>query len=107
MPKQWNPGQHRKFARDIELGKTYYTVSEQSKHAATYGSAYTYSEHVFTGHSNFTGLPMTAGGSSSRAICDQGPVYDAPPSGVRPNAGPAPQLGAADFKAGGKARGWW
>lgn len=105
---EWTPAQAKKFSQQVELGKTYYTVAEQTAHAAVYNGAYTYSEHVFTSYSGFTGQPMTDGRTSALALCrNQGPVYDKRPEGVRPSKGRPPQHGEADFKAGGKARGWW
>lgn len=107
MGRQWSPGQAKKFARDVVLGRKYYTVQDQATNLAPYEDPQTYSVHVFTGHSRLTGVPMTDGGTSAIQLCRGGPVYDSVPRNVRPVAGPAPQHGSSALKAGGKARGWW
>jgi hypothetical protein len=105
---EWKSSEAKKFAKQVKLGKTYYTVREQTAHAAIYNGGRHYSEHVFTGHSVATGQPMTDGRTSALALCrNQGPVYDTKPSDVPPSAGPSRQDGEGAFKAGGKARGWW
>lgn len=89
MGQQWGPGQARKFAKEVKLKTKYYTVQEQSEHAATYGPARTYTTHVFTERSGLTGVAMTAGGTSAIQLCrTQGPVYDSPPSGAKNRAKP-------------------
>lgn len=88
MSNQWGPGQAKKFAGQVELGKSYYVVRNQSAHAATYGAARLYDVHVFTHRSVLTGQPMTDGRTSALALCrNQGPVYDAPPRGASPMSG--------------------
>lgn len=83
MGKQWSPGQAAKFAKQVELGREYYVVREQSGHAASYGPRHLYAVHVFTKRSLLTGQPMTDGGTSALALCrNQGPVYDAAPRGM-------------------------
>ena len=78
--KSWGSVQARKFANQAELGKTYYTISEQSAHARTYGVAQTVHEHVFTTRSVLTGQAMTDGRTSALQLCrTQGPVYDSRP----------------------------
>lgn len=78
--KSWGSGQARKFASQAELGKTYYTISDQSAHARTYGVAQTVHAHTFTSRSLLTGQPMTDGRTSALALCrNQGPVYDTKP----------------------------
>ena len=94
MGQQWDPGQAKKFARQVKLGKKYYTVNEMATNLAPYEDAQTYSVHVFTGRSGLTGVPMTDGGTSAVGLCQrQGPVYDSKPKGIRNIAGPAPQVG--------------
>ena len=93
--KSWGPGQAKAFARQVKLKKTYYTISEQSAHARTYGVAQTVNEHVFTHHSLVTGQAMTDGRTSALALCrNQGPVYD-----ERPRVeGPDHETAAKDFQ---------
>lgn len=93
MSKCWQPNQAKKFAREVKLNTPYYTVNNMATNLAPWGDAQTYSVHVFTGHSGFTGSPTTDGGTAAVGLCQrQGPVYDAPPSGLRNIAGPAPQV---------------
>lgn len=83
MAKGWMNGQAAKFAKQVELGRKYYVVREQSRHAASYGDKFLYAVHVFTKRSLLTGQPMTDGGTSALALCrNQGPVYDTPPKGM-------------------------
>lgn len=83
---EWKQSQAKRFAKDVVIGQTYYTINQQSDHAATYGPAQTYSEHVFTGRSLISGLPMTDGRTSAYALCNnKGPVYDERPEYVRPS----------------------
>jgi hypothetical protein len=93
--KSWGSGQARKFAGQAELGKTYYTIREQSAHARTYGVAQTVNEHVFTHRSLVTGQAMTEGRTSALQLCrTQGPVYDS-----RPRVeGPDHESAAKDFQ---------
>ena len=93
MSKCWQPGEAKKFARSVQLNKPYYTVNEMATNLAPYEDNETYSVHVFTEHSWATGQSMTAGGTAAIGLCQrQGPVYDTPPPGLRPIAGPAPQV---------------
>lgn len=95
MSKCWNPGQANKFAKELRLNKPYYTVNNHATNLGPYEDSQTYSVHVFTERSGFTGSPMTDGGTSAIGLCQrQGPVYDTPPRGLRNIAGPAPQVGA-------------
>lgn len=95
MSKCWQPGQAKKFAKEIKLNTPYYTVNNMATNLAPWEDSQTYSVHVFTEHSLFTSQKMTAGGTSAIGLCQrQGPVYDAPPRGLRNIAGPAPQVGA-------------
>lgn len=106
MGRSWNPGQAKQFARQVRLGKKYYTVQEQSEHASTYGPARTYSTHVFTEKSSLTAVPMTDGGTSAIQLCrTQGPVYDSPPAGVNNGAGPADRKGKSSREFDKRARG--
>lgn len=79
---EWKQSQAKRFAKDVVIGRTYYTVNQQSAHASTYGPARTVSQHVFTGHSLVTGQAMTDGRTSAFALCNnKGPVYDEHPGG--------------------------
>lgn len=91
--KKWEAHQSRKFARQVEFNKPYYTVNDHAVNLAPWHDAQTYSVHVFTERAPITGNPMTAGGTSAAGLCQrQGPVYDVPPKGLRNIAGPAPQV---------------
>lgn len=109
MPKQWNCNQARKFVRELEFGKTYYTIRDlntllsDGTHAP-WLSPQVYVEHVFTGHLPFTGTPCTEGGMSATVLCRQwGPVYDTKPKGMRRSGDPGPllagPLGSHDYEA--------
>lgn len=93
MPKTWKPGQERQFARDIRLGKTYYFVYKTAKRMAPWEDDGLYSEVVFTKQLPITGTPCTAHGAAADHILrTHGPIYDAPPRGMRNIADPAPQV---------------
>jgi hypothetical protein len=93
MSKCWQPGEAKKFARAVQLNTPYYTVNDMATNLAPWEASQTYSVHVFTEHSFITGQPMTAGGTAAIGLCQrQGPVYDAPPRGLRNIAGPLPQV---------------
>lgn len=83
MGKQWNPGQEKKFVRELKLNKKYYTVRDQATNLAPWRDAKTYDVHVFTERSGLTAVPRTAGGTSAIQVCRSGPVYDEPPAGIR------------------------
>ncbi|MFI9344944.1 hypothetical protein ACIG0D_27315 [Streptomyces sp. NPDC052773] len=93
MPKKWNPGQERKFCRELQLGKPYYVVHNVERRVAPYEDAQLYSEYVFTKRLPITGTPCTEHGASASTLLRQhGPIYDAPPRGMRNLADPAPQV---------------
>jgi hypothetical protein len=95
MPKTWQPHQAKQFARELRLGQTYYYVNTHDTKRNPYEDSKTYSEVVFTGHLPFTRNPCTDGGYSAHTLCQNfGPMYDAPPRGLRNLDGPAPQVGA-------------
>lgn len=103
MSKCWTPDKAKRFARDLKLNTPYYTVNNHATNLGPYEDSQTYNVHVFTGHSRLTGQPMTDGGTSAIGLCQrQGPVYDAPPRGLRNIAGPAPQV-AGPLPAGYEA----
>jgi hypothetical protein len=92
MPKTWSPNQAKKFARDVTLGKTYYTVSAHARNLGPYEDSHTYSEHVFDARRPFTGTPCY-GSVDAVTLCQRfGPVYEQPPAGLRNLADPAPQV---------------
>lgn len=92
MSKCWPPDKAKKFARELKLNTPYYTVNDHAANLGPYEDSQTYSVHVFTSHSGFTGVPMS-GSVSAVGLCQrQGPVYDTPPRGLRNIAGPAPQV---------------
>jgi hypothetical protein len=93
MAKKWNPGQERKFCRELELGKPYYVVHNVEQRMAPWEDSQLYSEYVFTKRLRLTGTPCTEYGSDAATLLRQhGPVYDAPPRGMRNLADPAPQV---------------
>ncbi|MGW3196307.1 hypothetical protein ACWDBD_17310 [Streptomyces sp. NPDC001118] len=93
MPKTWNPGDSKKFARQLTLGKSYYIVYKIAQKLAPYEDAKLYSEFVFTKTLPFTGNPCTEFGYSAATLCRlYGPVYEQPPRGVRNIADAPPQV---------------
>lgn len=95
MPRTWKPSDAKRFCRDVQLGKTYYYVQNMATNIAPYEDSKTYSEVVFTDYLPFTKNPCTDGGYSAHTLCQNfGPMYDAPPRGLRNLDGPAPQVGA-------------
>ncbi|MET8113779.1 hypothetical protein [Streptomyces prasinus] len=95
MPKTWNPGQAKKFARELKLRQSYYVVYDVATNMARYEDKQLYSEFVFTKRLPLTGSPCTDGGYSAVTLCQTyGPVYDKPPAGMRNIAGGGPQVGA-------------
>lgn len=102
MSKVWQPSDAKKFARQVEFGKTYYFVYNVANNLAPYEDQHLYSEAVFTRRAPLTGNPMTDGGTSAEGLCLRyGPIYDAPPQGIRNVAAPAPQV-AGPLPAGYK-----
>jgi hypothetical protein len=92
MPKTWSPGDAKRFARQVQLGKTYYTVNAHARNLGAYEDTHTYSEHVFDSRRPFTGTPCS-GAVDAVTLCQRfGPVYEQPPRGLRNLAGPAPQV---------------
>lgn len=88
MPKTWQPHQSKQFARQVQLGKTYYVVMNIATNLAPYEDSKLYSEYVFTGRRPFTGTPYS-GSMDAESLCRlYGPVHDAPPRGMRNIAGP-------------------
>ncbi|QQM45171.1 hypothetical protein [Streptomyces liliifuscus] len=92
--KTWKPGDAKKFARDAKLGVTYYTRNEHARNLGPYEDTYTYSEHVFDYRRPITGTPASGSMDAVQLCQNFGPVYDRPPAGVRPLAGPGRQVGS-------------
>jgi hypothetical protein len=94
MPKTWNRGDAKKFAKQVQLGKSYYIVYKIATNLAPYEDSKLYSEIVFTDRRPFTGTPST-GSMDAVSLCQNyGPVYETPPRGMRNIADAAPQVGA-------------
>lgn len=92
--KTWTPGDARKFARQAQLGKSYYYVYKIAQNLAPYEDSKLYSEIVFDARRPFTGTPCS-GSMDAVSLCQNyGPVYEQPPAGMRNVAGPGPQVGA-------------
>ncbi|MET7688000.1 hypothetical protein ABZT06_08465 [Streptomyces sp. NPDC005483] len=93
MPKTWQPHQSKQFARDLELGRTYYYVNTHDTKHNPYEDRHTYGEIVFTDRLWPTNNPCTEGGQSAATFClNFGPMHEAPPRNMRNLAGPAPQV---------------
>ena len=93
MPRTWKPSDATRFCRDVQLGKPYYYVQNMATNIAPYEDSKTYSEVVFTDYLPFTKNPCTEYGASAHTLCQNfGPMYDAPPRGLRNLDGPAPQV---------------
>ncbi|MEH0552566.1 hypothetical protein [Streptomyces sp. B21-101] len=103
MPKTWKPGDSKRFARDVKLGQRYYTVAKVARNIAPYEDPYLASTYVFTSRLPLTGTPCTDSGYSAETLCRQfGPVYDAPPAGIR-NVADAPRQVAGPLPKGYEA----
>lgn len=103
MPKTWSRADAKRFARQLQLGKTYWIVMNIDRRRAPYEDAQLASAYTFTGHLPFTGTPCTATGYSAETLCQNfGPVYDTPPRGIRNIADAAPQV-AGPLPAGYEA----
>ncbi len=93
MPKTWNPGDAKRFAREVKLNKPYYIVYTHALNLGPYEDSQTYGEIRFTTRSPVTGNVMTADGQSARGICERaGGIHEQPPRGLRNIADPAPQV---------------
>lgn len=91
--RTWQPRDSKKFARQAQLGKSYYVVLNIARRVAPYEDAQLYSEYTFTGRLPFTGNACTSSGYSAEDICRlYGPVYEDRPAGLRNVAAPAPQV---------------
>ncbi|MEU3613480.1 hypothetical protein ABZ725_14350 [Streptomyces sp. NPDC006872] len=103
MPKTWGRGDAKRFARQLELGRTYWIVMNVARNIAPYEDAQLCSAYVFTKRLPFTGTPCTDGDYSAETLCQNfGPVYDEKPRGIRDIADAAPQV-AGPLPAGYEA----
>ncbi|MEU4154770.1 hypothetical protein [Streptomyces antimycoticus] len=95
MAKTYRRGDEKRFARDIQLGKSYYIVYKIAQNLAPYEDPELYSEIRFTGRLPFTNTPCTEYGSDAATILrGYGPIYDTPPRGMRNIADLAASVGA-------------
>lgn len=95
MAKTWQPGDEKRFVRDIQLGKPYYIVYKIAQNLAPYEDAELYSEIRFTSRLPFTGTPCTEYGSDAATILrGHGPIHDTPPRRMRNIADVAAGVGA-------------
>ncbi|BBC30020.1 hypothetical protein SGFS_013140 [Streptomyces graminofaciens] len=103
MSKCWQPNEAKKFARQAQIGKSYYVLYEMATNLAPYEDSQLYSEITFTQRRPFTGTPCTNGSMDAVQLCQNwGPVYEQPPAGVRNVATPPRQvagpLGSNDYE---------
>jgi hypothetical protein len=95
VPKTWNPGDEKRFVRDIKLGQPYYIIYKIAQNLAPWEDARLYSEIRFTKRLAFTGTPCTEYGSAATHILRCfGPIHDTPPRGMRNIAEAARSVGA-------------
>ncbi|MFE7233936.1 hypothetical protein ACFVAF_25365 [Streptomyces sp. NPDC057596] len=93
MPNCWQPGDWKKFARQVRPGQSYYVIRELANHRAPFEDRQRYEEHVFTERAMLTGTPRTAGGMTATELCrNWGPVYDTQPRNMRASGEPGPQV---------------
>jgi hypothetical protein len=93
MPKSWQPGEEKKFCRELKLGKTYYAVAEIERKGSPWVDPYRTRTIVFTDRLPLTGTPCTELGYSAATFLRLfGPVYDTRPEGVRLFEETAPQF---------------
>ncbi|MGW5636454.1 hypothetical protein [Streptomyces sp. NPDC003832] len=92
--KTWEPTRRgiRDLNRHIRKGTVVYTVSKQARHMAPWNDAELWSAHEFTWRSPITGHWMTGHKSAEGLLQTEGTVYEQPPRGMRPLAGPGPQV---------------
>ncbi|WP_318201059.1 hypothetical protein [Streptomyces sp. SCL15-4] len=95
MAKTWQPGDEKRFVRDIQLGKPYYIVYKIAQNLAPWEDAELYSEIRFTSRLPFTNTPCTEYGSDAATILrGHGPIHDTPPRRMRNIADVAASVGA-------------
>ncbi|RXS84209.1 hypothetical protein EST92_11670 [Streptomyces sp. TM32] len=84
MAKEWERSRRgaKKFAREVEIGKTYYTIHTTKN---PWGEEQVWDSHVFDRRSWLTGAAM-GGHMSAEYLClNYGPIYDEQPgSHIRP-----------------------
>lgn len=77
---EWAPGQATKFAAQVELGKSYYTIETSVN---PWGEEPLWREWVFDHRQFITGTPMSGAVSAVGACQRYGPMYDKQPMHVR------------------------
>lgn len=100
---EWAPGDAKRFARQVKLGKTYYTIETV---AGPLGDELMWRPWVFDKRQAFTGAAM-CGAVSAEGVClRNGPVYDSQPTHVLPlfEQGDEVYVTPADLIAMRKAR---
>ncbi|KIZ16860.1 hypothetical protein [Streptomyces natalensis] len=76
----WEPGDYKKFGRQVVPGKTYYTIHTTVN---PWGEEPVWDSHVFDKRSPITGSWMS-GANSAQGVCLRyGPMYDTKPTHVR------------------------
>ena len=112
----WNRNRRdaKRFAKSVQLGKTYYTVEEC---AQPWGNEPKWHPWVFTNRQAITGAPMCGSMNAEGLVTRYGPVYDTQPKKIRglfergPEHRPDPQKVADDERASRPKRpaktGWW
>lgn len=73
---EWTPGQAKKFAKQVELGRRYYTIETTVN---PWGEEPVWRPWVFDHRQVITGYPMSGAVSAVGACQRYGPMYDAPP----------------------------
>ncbi|KPI12053.1 hypothetical protein OK074_2674 [Actinobacteria bacterium OK074] len=101
--KVWQPDEWKKFAKQAQMGRTYYVVYNIDTARCPWEDSQLYSEYTFTGYAPLTGSKQTKGGTTAGELCrNWGPVYEQPPQGMRAHSTPGPQvagpLGSNDYE---------
>lgn len=73
---EWTPGQAKRFAAQVELGKEYYTIEPSTN---PWGDEPLWKSWVFDHLQPITGTPMCSGVSAVGACQRFGPMYDEKP----------------------------
>ncbi|MFI9598906.1 hypothetical protein ACIHCX_03325 [Streptomyces sp. NPDC052043] len=95
MPKEWQPRDEKKFARQVELGKPYWVIADIDTSRARFEDDQMCRVYVFTERSRLTGTPRTEGGMTATELCrNWGPVYDTRPADMRAFGEPLSRVGA-------------
>lgn len=73
---EWTPGDAKRFAKQVELGKTYYTIETTVN---PWGDELVWRPWVFDHRQVITGTPMSGAVSAVGACQRYGPMYDVRP----------------------------